>query len=300
MSTGGIRKERLSDETSAPPDLTSSFPQVGTLAYPTSFGHGSQRAGTIYWVRCLYRKDFLRPAHSIMRTRVISAMLLSLLITGGCVRRDGRNADCKWPPENLIRSADSRHLSADAEFAEDLAIRYADSHYGLRSTNYVSGDAYATARDGCMEKLFKQIANEHGVSVALLSGSLGRNRAVIDLAVNLPTLLLYCFAVTGIARFLWHKYPYEEHGWIPAAPMAVFLSFVIAAAIMMFGDVWSGAVESLRIGNGHMSYRLQRLWWLRHRPELFTGAVIVFWLAVVATAVRSQSNTPAAANHAPH
>ncbi len=147
-----------------------------------------------------------------------------------------------------------------------------------------------------MESLFEQIANEHDVSVALVSGSLGRNRARIDLAVNLPILLLYCFSVTGIARFLWHEYPREEHGWIPAAIMAVFLSFVFAAAITMLGDVWSGAVESLRIGNGHMSYRLQRLWWLRHWPELFTAAIIVFWLAVAATAVRSQSNIPAAAN----
>jgi hypothetical protein len=110
-----------------------------------------------------------------------------------------------------------------------------------------------------MESLFEQIANEHGVSVALVSGSLGRNRARIDFAESLPTLLTYCFVVTGIARFLWHKYPREEHGWIPAATMAVFLSFAIAAASTMLGEVWSGVVESLRVGNGHMSYRLQRL-----------------------------------------
>jgi hypothetical protein len=150
-----------------------------------------------------------------------------------------------------------------------------------------------------MESLFEQIANEHGVSIALVSGSLGRNRARIDFAENLPTLLLYCCAVTAIARLLWHKYPREEHGWIPAATMAVFLSFVIAAATAMLGDVWSGAIESLRIGNGHMSYRLQRLWWPRHRNELFTGAVILFWLAVGATAVRSQSNAPASENDRP-
>jgi hypothetical protein len=45
----------------------------------------------------------------------------------GCVRRDGRNSDCKWPCEIPVHSADARHLSADAEFGEDLAIRYADT-----------------------------------------------------------------------------------------------------------------------------------------------------------------------------
>lgn len=85
------------------------------------------------------------------------------------------------------------HLSADAEFAEDLAIRYADTHHGLRTPYYVSGEAYAAARDRCMGALFEKIAKKHGVPLEV-SGSLGCNRAHIDLAVNLPFVLLYCFA----------------------------------------------------------------------------------------------------------
>jgi hypothetical protein len=91
------------------------------------------------------------------RRRLLSTVVLLLCATG-CVRHDGRNSDCRWPAETASRPADARHLSADAEFAEDLAIRYADSHHGLRTPYYVSGEAYDAARDRCMAELFEQIA----------------------------------------------------------------------------------------------------------------------------------------------
>src|SRR5882724_10116016 len=137
-----------------------------------------------------------------MRNRAFLAALLFSLTIVGCVRRDGRNADCKWPAETAAHSADARHLSADAEFAEDLAIRYADTHHGLRTPYYVSGEAYDAARDGCMAALFEQIAKEHGVPAAQVSGSLGRNRAQIDIAVNLPFALLYGLVAAAAARMV--------------------------------------------------------------------------------------------------
>src|SRR5207248_2582014 len=82
-----------------------------------------------------------------MRMGALSVTLLFSLTVVGCVRRNGRNADCKWPAEISGHFADARHLSADAEFAEDLAIRYADTHHGLRTPNYVSREAYAAGRD---------------------------------------------------------------------------------------------------------------------------------------------------------
>lgn len=85
-------------------------------------------------------------------------MFALLLCGAGCVRRTGRNSDCRWPAETIEHAADTRHLSADAEFAEDLAIRYADAQYGLRTPHYVSGEAYDAARDRCLETLFEEVA----------------------------------------------------------------------------------------------------------------------------------------------
>ena len=220
---------------------------------------------------------------------LISTVLLLLCATG-CVRREGRNSDCRWPVETANRPAAARHLSADAEFAEDPAIRYADSHHGLRTPYYVSGEAYDAARDRCMAALFEQIAKEHGVPPAKVFGSLGRDRAQIDIAVNLPFALVYGFVAAAAARMMWRRYPPAEHSWIPGVIMALFLSLVFAAGCTMFGELWSWVVESYRVGNDHMSYRAQRLPWARHRAGLFAGALIVFWVAAAAGARKMKTN----------
>jgi len=204
------------------------------------------------------------------------AAILFVLISAGCVRREGRNSDCKWPAETSNSLADARHLSADAEFAEDLAIRYADTHHG--------GQAYDSARDRCMQSLFEQIAKAHDVSIGQVSNSLGRNRAYIDLAINLPFVLAYFVVAVAVARMIWRKYLPSEHGWIPGVVVGLFISLAIAGLGTMLGEVWSWLLESYRIGNDHMSYRVQRLWWVRQRAELFGGAVVVFWSALWATA----------------
>jgi hypothetical protein len=225
-----------------------------------------------------------------------SAVFLACLIAAGCMRRDGRNSDCRWPTEGAGQSPDARHLSADAEFAEDLAIRYADVHHGLRTPYFVSGEAYVAARDRCMQTLFEQIASDHRVPVGLVSDALGRNRAHIDAAENLPFILLYCFGAAAVARMIWRRYPPVEHGWIPGAIMALFLSLALATGGTMLGEVWSWIAESHRIGNSHMSDRVQRLWWVRHQTGLFAGAVAVFWLtaAHAARLMRSKHSPPSA------
>ena len=211
-------------------------------------------------------------------------LMLFFLGAAGCVRRDGRNLDCRWPGETFNHSRSARHLSADAEFAEDLAIRYADSHFGPRSPN--PSEEYGAERDRCMRKLFEEIAKQHGVSVEQVSRSLGRNRAYIDVAEAVPFALLYSLAAVIVARMNWHRYSPDEHGWTPGITMALFVSLMLAAGSKMLGEVWIWIAEGLRVGNGHMSYRGDRLFWAKHRFELFAVALIIFWVAAVNAARR--------------
>ena len=206
--------------------------------------------------------------------------LVLLLCAAACVRRDGRNSDCKWPVENTRHAPTPRHLSADAEFAEDLAIRYADSHFG----RYNPSDNYGDERDRCMEALFKKAAEEHGVHVGQVSDSLGRNRVYIDLAEILSFTMLYFLAAIVVARMSWRRYSPEENGWISGIVMALVLSLVLAGVGMFLGDLWCDIAETYRIGNSHMSYRLERLVWARHRAECFVGLLLAFWLAATVTA----------------
>src|ERR1051326_5925361 len=85
----------------------------------TSQGYSDFRGA--HWNKLLARGVFANtiPARRVritMRMGALSATLLVFLATVGCVRRDGRNSDCKWPTEIASHGADARHLSADAEF----------------------------------------------------------------------------------------------------------------------------------------------------------------------------------------
>jgi len=71
--------------------------------------------------------------------------------------------------------------------------------------------------------------------------------------------------------------------------MVLFLSLVFAAGCTMVGEEWSWVAEGYRVGNGHMSYRAQRLPWARYRGDLFAGALLVFWLAAYESARRARS-----------
>jgi len=207
----------------------------------------------------------------------------------GCVRRDGRNADCEWPAENSYHAPTPRHLSADAEFAEDLSIRYADTHYGLRTPGFISGEVYEAARNRCMAALFQQVAEEHDVSIQQVASSLGHNRGYIDFAEIVPFVVLYVFAAAAVARVVWKRYPPSENGWQPGIAMALFFSLALAVGGTMMGEVWFWFAEGYRMGNSHMSYRANRLFWVRHRAELFLGAVVIMWLAVAEAARHVQS-----------
>jgi hypothetical protein len=215
--------------------------------------------------------------------RLVTVMVFALC-AGGCVRRDGRNSDCRWPAETSHPPVSARHLSADAEFAEDLAIRYADVHFGRRTPN--ASPTYPIERDGCMERLFEEIGKEHGVPVEQVSASLGRNRAYIDMAEVLPFALLYGLAAVVCARMLWRRYAPAEDGWAPGITMAVFVSLALAAGGTLLGEIWNWIVETHRMGNNHMSYRANRLFFAKHRLELFVAALMIFWLAAINAARR--------------
>jgi hypothetical protein len=98
---------------------------------------------------------------------------------------------------------------------------------------------------------------------------------------TLPVALLYCFGAFAVARVIWRRYPEAENGWIPGAAMGLFVSLALAVGVLMVEELWCWNVETMRVGTSHMSYRVNRLWWARHRFELFASGAIVFWLAGV-------------------
>src|SRR3954469_17444313 len=90
------------------------------------------------------------------------------LLCGGCLGRP-INGSCTWPPESaapldLRTRSDQRHLNADARFAEELAIRYADLTRGKKSGHFIDFDDYHRTRERCLIALTAAVAAGHGLS----------------------------------------------------------------------------------------------------------------------------------------
>jgi len=154
-------------------------------------------------------------------------LLLSVLVFGcttGCSRHPQPNSNCEWPQETAERTlnpshpSQQRHLSDDAEFAEDLAIRYADARRGPRSGHFEGMAEYVRTRDQCMTALFKVIGSCHGVTEEQVRRSLGHRRTSIDLAVMVSFMLLFGFGASFVTRRIVRRYPAED-GWIEPVVM---------------------------------------------------------------------------------
>jgi len=75
-----------------------------------------------------------------------------------------------------------------------------------------------------------------------------------------------------------------------AAGMILAAALVAGVAAVMAGGMFIGLIESVRVGNGHMSYRVDRLP-LRHRPmETFAVSATVFAVVAAAQYRRTRAN----------
>lgn len=233
---------------------------------------------------------------------LLAYCLIVLACLSGCKRHPPANSNCQWPNEarggrlDLSQSSDRQHLSEDAEFAEDLAIRYADSCCGLRSRN-LEGIEYGQARDTCMAALFQKVGSMHKVPEEEVRRSLGRRRASFDLAVIVSFAFLYGWGASLLARWLYQRYGPSE-GLPTIVVMTVLLSILASIAGVMLGEVWSGIWEIHRLGNDHISYRAARIPWSRHRLGLFVAGAAAFLLIAAFHRRRAMTRISKASNAA--
>ena len=228
-----------------------------------------------------------------IRLRFLAALGLVILAFTGCVRREGRNWDCIWPEVNAkpldpSRGADARHLREDVELAEDLAVRYMDAQRRSQSTQFRPGGPPGEVMNTCRNSLLKQISTSHNVSPREVVQFFGRRSLAIDLTVILLFFLLYALAAMLMAGWLLRRYPPEE-SMTAALVMSLLCSLAFGVGGLLLGDQWSTMAESIRVGSGHLSYRVDRLPWVQHRIDFFVLCVAVFWsAAVVRFRVRAQ------------
>jgi len=221
----------------------------------------------------------------------LHALLLLAVMVAGCSPRPGDHpvsSNCEWSEEsggslNLENAADRRHLRYDALTAEDMAIRWADKYAGPRSGQFKGFPEYGRRQDECMEALFQGVASHHGVDVALVRQYRLSRDVVLDSAVIVGFGILYAIAAYYLAGLIRRRFPPDEGVAFLTATIAMSLAASVVGVLV--GDFWSLSMENLRMGSGHLSYRVDRIPWRQHWSALFVCGLVVFCLAA---AVRSR------------
>jgi len=162
----------------------------------------------------------------------------------------------------------SASLRRDAEVAEDLAIRNADVTNGVHSGHFVDMAQYSHVRDERMAEMFKTIARRHGVTEKQVSESLTYRPVGLDLLIMLSFAGLYIWTAEVVVRRIAHR---------SSMVITAYISIVLSGFGVLLGEGWTIFIEQVRLGTGHLSYRLDRIPWAHHRLALFIAGVVLYW-----------------------
>jgi hypothetical protein len=221
-----------------------------------------------------------------MRRSFARAMCLALMSVSACsgpprlVARCERVSDAARPLD--VENADDwRHLASDAQSAEDLAIRYADTQHLRRFGTYGHGGLIdgGRMRAACMSALFEQVAATHSVPMDAVRRSLEYRPVRFDVLVIASFALLYAFAADRIAKRLHRRF--AAGGWPVLTPIFSGASLAFSMLGVMAGAIWSGVAEGTRLGTDHIAYRGGRVPWGQHLDILFASGVALFLMAAL-------------------
>jgi hypothetical protein len=140
--------------------------------------------------------------------------------------------------------------------------------------------------------LLEEIGKEHGITAQGAFQSFGQRSAAVDLAVNLPFVIVYILAANFLTRRLLKRYPPQE-GWVTAVMMIILAALLFATGGLLLGREWSELVEGLRIGTHHLSNRAFRLPIREHASGAFFFGMTLF-ISIAIARFCAERNTPAA------
>src|SRR5262249_20577823 len=103
--------------------------------------------------------------------------------------------------------------------------------------------------------------------------SLTRRPIEVDVAVMISFLVVYIAVAKTVAFRIWRK---RDYGSLHATLITVYAALLLGDAFVLVGELWCDTMESIRIGNGHMSYRGERAPWGHHHVAEYVAGVVTF------------------------
>jgi hypothetical protein len=202
----------------------------------------------------------------------------------GCIDRNRVNKTCEWSgdtafPIDQATAAHQKHLVADAQLAEELAIRYADAEFNRLYGYEAHGGLidHGRVRNECMARLVAIIETTHAVTTEQVEVARGQRNRTFDFAVALLFLPLYSLGATIACRRLCRRFSSRSARFV-----ATGLTSVAASVLaLQVGQLWLSVWEVVRVGNGHISsFRTatHTAWSHQHVGSLLVAAILVFWI----------------------
>src|SRR5436190_2244498 len=204
----------------------------------------------------------------------------------GCIDRNRVNKTCEWTGDSAFRidpqnAAHQKHLVADAQLAEELAVRYADAEFNRLYGYEAHGGLieHGRVRNECMARLVATIENSHGITTQQVAIARGQRNRLFDVAVGLLFLPVYCFGATVVCLVLRRRFSSDRRhvGLLAKSLTSVAASFIG----VQVGELWLDVWEAVRVGNGHMSsFRAatSNRWSQQHHGAELVGGILLFWV----------------------
>ncbi|PYP78825.1 MAG: hypothetical protein DMD35_10045 [Gemmatimonadetes bacterium] len=194
-----------------------------------------------------------------------------------------------------VRAA-RRHLRDDALRAEDIGIRYADARNAPHSGHFEGFASYDRTTDSCITAMLNVVARTHEVAADTVRASLRHRPVAGDALAMLSFAALFALVAYGVTGRVNRNFPLDGGRDSVVAVAAIILtSILVSGAAVMVGEWYAISLEVIRVGNGHLSYRTQRVPWTHHRTKLLVAGMALFW---VMAALRRRIDAGRESDHA--